>query len=246
MSLTAERKLENQVAIVTGASKGIGRATALLLGRAGASIIAVARTRDRLLELREELDRVGSTCIVVEGDVAQEEVALEAVRATERFGRLDILVNNAGIGSYAGLLEYDVADYDRLMNTNMRSTFLFTRHAVPVMKRQGRGLILQISSQAGLRGFNHEAIYCATKHAQVGFTSALRIELQPFGIKVGVICPAGVKTEFALGSGRTTASVEESGFLDAEDVAEAVLFAATQSPNARMTQISLISLREAL
>ena len=247
MGATGENRLSNQVAIVTGASKGIGRASALLLAKAGASIIAVARTKDRLLELRDEIERTGSGCVVVEGDVAREEVAAEAVReATQRFGRLDILVNNAGVGSYADFLQYDVADYDLLMNTNMRSTFLFTRYAVPIMKQQARGLILQISSQAGLRGFNHEAIYCATKHAQVGFTSALRIELQPFGIKVGVICPAGVKTEFALGSGRTRESVEESGFLEAEDVAETVLFAATQSPNARMTQVSLIALQEGL
>jgi len=247
IELPAFDGLSGQVAIVTGASKGIGRESALLLAVAGARVIAVARSGDKLQELHDKITECGGACVVVQGDVAEESVALEAVNAAvDQFGRLDVLVNNAGIGSYAGLLDYTVEDYDRIMNTNMRSTFLFTRHALPVMKQAGRGLILQISSQAGLRGFNNEAIYCATKHAQVGFTNALRIELQPFGIKVGVICPAGVKTEFAIGAGRTEEGVAQSGFLDARDVAEAVLFAARQGPNARMTQISLIGLAEAL
>jgi 3-oxoacyl-[acyl-carrier protein] reductase len=166
--------------------------------------------------------------------------------AIQTFGRIDILLNNAGIGSYSSITDSTIHDYDTIMNTNMRSTFLFTLGAIPIMEQQGRGLILQIASQAGLRGFPREAIYCATKHAQVGFTNALRQELQPFGIKVGVICPAGVRTEFALGKGRTEEFLDKAGFLDAEDVAEAVLLAATQSARARITQINLISLSEPL
>ena len=181
------------------------------------------------------------------GDVGEASTARAAIDdATARFGRLDVLVNNAGIGSYAAFLDTEVEEFDEIMRSNMRSTYLFTRAAVPVMKEQGRGLILQMSSQAGLRGFTHEAVYCASKHAQVGFTNALRLELQPFGIKVAVICPAGVRTDFALGKGRTKEFVAGSGFLEAEDVADAVLFAARQKPNARMTQINLIALTENL
>jgi len=240
-------RLKDQVAIVTGASKGIGRASALGLAREGAAVVAVARSADKLESLKAEIEQQGGRCLVVAGDVAQEATAKQAVKgAVDTFGRIDVLLNNAGIGSYADFLDYDVEAYDEIMNTNMRSTFLFTRHAVPVMKSQKKGLILQVSSQAGIRGFTREAVYCATKHAQVGFTNALRIELQPFGIKVAVICPAGVKTEFALGKGRTQDFVDQSGFLEAEDVADAVVFAATQRPNARMTQINLIALEEGL
>ena len=240
-------RLEGQLALVTGASKGIGRATALLLAREGADIVAVARSADRLAELRGDVEAMGRVCHVVVGDVAEKEIARSAVDAARaQFGRLDILVNNAGIGSYATLLDMEVEDYDEIMRTNMRSTFLFTREAVPIMMEQHRGLILQVSSQAGLRGFTREAVYCASKHAQVGFTNALRLELQPFGIKVAVICPAGVKTDFALGKGRTPEFVAQSGFLEAQDVAEAVLFAALQKPNARTTQINLIALEEGL
>ena len=247
MQRTTERALAGQVALVTGASKGIGRASAIQLAKEGARIVAVARTRQRLEELADEINDVGSECIIVVGDVAQEEVAATAVGdATRTFGRLDILLNNAGIGSYTDFLDCDADSYDEIMDTNMRSTFLFTRHAVPIMKKQGSGLILQISSQAGIKGFTQEAIYCASKHAQIGFTNALRLELQPFGIKVSAICPAGVKTDFAIGKGRTPDFVAESGFLEADDVAGAVLLIAKQSPGSRVTQINMIGLMEAL
>ena len=165
-------------------------------------------------------------------------------QAMNAFGHIDILVNNAGIGYYADFTDCTVQDYDDIMSTNMRSTFLFTRASVPIMKEQRSGLILQIASLAGLRGFAREVIYCASKYAQVGFTNALRQELQPFGINVGVICPAGVRTEFALGRGRTPEFVSNADFLEAEDIADAVLVAACASPNARVTQMTLISLSE--
>ncbi len=240
-------RLAGKVAIVTGASKGIGRASAIGLAAEGAAVVAVARSGDKLEALRGEIEAAGGRCAPVVGDVAQKATADETLDVTlGRLGRVDVLLNNAGIGSYADFLDYSVEDYDLVMNTNMRSTFLFTKAVVPTMKAQGSGLILQVSSQAGIRGFTREAVYCATKHAQVGFTQALRLELQPFGIKVAVICPAGVKTEFAIGHGRTPEFVASSGFLEAEDVADAVVFAATQRPNARMTQINLIALDEAL
>ncbi len=173
--------------------------------------------------------KLGASYVAVAGDVAEKATADAAIAAAmDTFGRIDCMINNAGIGSYDAFTAYSVEDYDRIMNTNMRSTFLFTSGVVPIMKKQGSGLILQVSSQAGIRGFTREAIYCATKHAQVGFTNALRIELQPFGIKVAVVCPAGVKTEFAIGNGRTPEFVANSGFLEADDVAEAILFAAMQ------------------
>ena len=240
-----DRRLEGQVALVTGASKGIGRASALSLARAGAHIVGVARSS--LDSLAAEVTQLGVEFLEVRGDVGVEETATEAMEATlSRFGRLDLLLNNAGVGKYEDFTECTVADYDRIMVTNMRSTFLFSAAAVPVMKQQGVGLILQIASQAGLRGFTREAIYCASKHAQVGFTRALRQELQPFGIKVGVICPAGVATDFAVGDGRTEEFVAEADFLSAQDVADAVMFCVQQSPKSRAPEMSLISLGENL
>ncbi len=243
--LGTENRLKGQAAVVTGASKGIGRASALALARAGASIVGVARTASKLEQLGDEIRALGSAYGMVVGDAADESTATQAVKqAIDMFGRIDLLLNNAGIGYYADFTDCTVEDYDAIMNTSMRATFLFTRATVPIMKEQRRGLILQISSLAGLRSFPREAIYCASKHAQVGFTNALRQELQPFGIKVGVICPAGVKTEFALARGRTPEFVANSGFLEPEDVANAVLFAASQPAHMRVMQMSLMSLEE--
>jgi NADP-dependent 3-hydroxy acid dehydrogenase YdfG len=128
----------------------------------------------------------------------------------------------------------------------MRSTFLFTRHAVPVMIRQQEGTVLILSSMAGKYGFAGEAVYCATKFAQVGFAQALDNELRNYGIKVGAICPGGVKTEFAIGTGRTEQGVAESGMLEPEDVAKAVLLACTQSPSSRIIEIQMRTMAESL
>jgi 3-oxoacyl-[acyl-carrier protein] reductase len=114
------------------------------------------------------------------------------------------------------------------------------------MIKQASGTILMISSMAGKYGFPGEAVYCATKFAQVGFAQALDKELRPHGIKVGVICPGGVKTEFALGKGRTEQGVASSGMLEPEDVASAVLLACTQSPGARIIELQMRTMDESL
>jgi 3-oxoacyl-[acyl-carrier protein] reductase len=168
------------------------------------------------------------------------------VAATARFGRLDVLINNAGVGIYKNLADTTAAEYDHLVDSNVRSTFLFTRHAVPVMIAQQRGTILMISSMAGKYGFAGEAVYCATKFAQVGLAQALDKELRPHGIKVGAICPGGVKTEFALGTGRTEAGVAASTMLEPGDVAGAVVLACTQPPGARIIEIQMRTMTEGL
>jgi 3-oxoacyl-[acyl-carrier protein] reductase len=241
------RRLENQVALITGASAGIGRACARALAAEGARLVLTARRQERLEELAAEVRELGSECIFVAGDAREEATAVQAAQmAVTRFGRLDILINNAGVGNYKNLVDTSAADYDEMMDSNVRSSFLFSRHAVPVMLEQKRGLVLMISSMAGVYGFPGEAVYCATKFAQVGLAQALDKELRPHGIKVGTICPGGVKTEFALGKGRTEASVADSSMLEAEDVAQAVLFACTQPPSSRIIQVQMRTMSEGL
>jgi 3-oxoacyl-[acyl-carrier protein] reductase len=240
-------KLAGKVALITGASAGIGRASALALAREGADLVVTARRKERLEQLIAAAVNCGVRVAAVVGDARVEETSIECVAAaTETFGGLDILINNVGIGNYKNLVETSAVEYDELMNSNMRSTFLFARHAVPVMLRQGSGTILMISSMAGKHGFSGQAVYCATKFAQVGFAQALDKELRPNGIKVGVICPGGVKTEFAIGKGRTAAGVAASGMLEAEDVAGAVLLACTQSPTSRIIEVQMRTMDEAL
>jgi NADP-dependent 3-hydroxy acid dehydrogenase YdfG len=241
------QKLAGSVCMITGASAGIGRASALALAREGASLVLVARRKPRLDELAELVHSAGGRAIAVVGDVREEETALRAIQAAkEHFGALHILLNNAGMGNYKPLIETSAEEYDEMMDTNMRSTFLFTRHAVPLMTEQRSGAILMLSSMAGKYGFAGEAVYCASKFAQVGFAQALDKELRPYGIKVGVICPGGVKTEFALGKGRTAEGVAQSGMLDPEDVAEAVLLACTQPAHGRIIEIQMRPMVEPL
>jgi len=240
-------KLSGKTALITGASAGIGWASALALAGEGANLVITARRQERLAELKAAIQKEGGQAISLMGDAKEEETARQTVDlAIQTFGSLDILINNVGIGNYKNLIDTSAEEYDEMMDSNMRSTFLFTRHAVPVMIKQGSGTILVISSMAGVYGFGGEAVYCATKFAQVGFAQALDKELRPHGIKVGAICPGGVKTEFALGKGRTEESVAASGMLDPEDVAGVVLMACTQSPGSRIIEVQLRTMDEAL
>ena len=235
-------KLAGKAVLITGASSGIGRASALALAQEGASLVLSARRKARLEELETAVQKAGGRAVSVAGDAARECIAT----AVQTFGALDILINNVGVGNYKNLVDTSAAEYDEMMDTNVRSTFLFAREAVPVMIKRGSGTILMISSMAGIYGFAGEAVYCATKFAQVGFAQALDKELRPLGIKVGVICPGGVKTEFALGKGRTQEGVAASGMLDPEDVAGAVVLACTQSSHSRIIEVQMRTMQEPL
>jgi NADP-dependent 3-hydroxy acid dehydrogenase YdfG len=240
-------KLTGKVALITGASAGIGQACARLLAQEGARLVLTARRQERLDQLKREAEKLGTEAVSVIGDARNEDTAIRTIEAaTGSFGQIDILINNTGVGNYKNLIDTSAEEYDDMMDTNVRSTFLFTRHTVPVMLKQKEGVILMISSMAGIYGFGGEAVYCATKFAQVGFAQALDKELRTQGIKVGVICPGGVKTEFALGRGRTEESVSQSNMLDPEDVAGAVLLACTQSPQSRIIEIQMRTMAESL
>jgi 3-oxoacyl-[acyl-carrier protein] reductase len=241
------KRLKEKVALITGASAGIGRASALALAEEGANLILTARRKERLEEIRAKVEKAGGKVVSIIGDATKEETAKKCVDdAVKTFGRLDILINNVGIGNYRDLVDTSAEDYDEMMDTNFRSTFLFTRYTVPAMIKHGSGTILMISSMAGIYGFAGEAVYSATKFAQVGFAQSLDKELRPKGIRVGVICPGGVKTEFAIGKGRTEESVASSGMLDPEDVASAVVLACTQSKNSRIIEVQMRTMNESL
>jgi 3-oxoacyl-[acyl-carrier protein] reductase len=241
------KKLDGKVALITGASAGIGYAAAQALMDESARLVLTARRAERLEQLAREAQAAGTEAIAVIGDAREENTARQAVAAAiDRFGRLDILINNVGVGNYKNLVDTSAEEYDEMMDSNVRSTFLFTRHAVPHLIAQKSGTILMISSMAGVYGFGGEAVYCMTKFAQVGFAQALDKELRPHGIKVGAICPGGVKTEFALGKGRTPEGVAESDMLEPEDVAGVILLACTQSPGSRIIEVQMRTMAEPL
>jgi 3-oxoacyl-[acyl-carrier protein] reductase len=239
--------LKDKVAVVTGASRGIGQATALTLSQAGASVVVTARTQPELAKLVERLEHSGGAALAVAADLRREEdVKGLKTAAFERFGRVDILVNNAGVGKYGPLSSLSAADYDWMMDTNMRTSFLCTAAFLPGMLERREGWIVFVASVAGLKGLPHETVYCATKFAQVGFAQALDYETREQGIKVSVVAPGGVHTSFAIGTGRTEDDPRLAGMMEAQDVAEAVLFALTQPEKVRVFMIGMRPMSEPL
>ncbi|WP_437983238.1 SDR family oxidoreductase [Sorangium sp. So ce117] len=239
-------RLKDKIALITGASRGIGKASALALSREGAVVVGVARNAADLAALEREIRDAGGRGLMIEADVTRAaSVAACVERAVRELGRVDILVNNAGIGGYRPFLEWSEDDYDRIMATNVKGTWLFCREVIPHMRRQGGGHIINVASVAGLQGYPSEAIYCASKFAQMGLTQALDREFWQENIKVSAVCPGGVETHFALGDGRTAGSDRMQGFSTPEDVAEAVVLAALPRDRSRIVQIVMRPMNEA-
>jgi 3-oxoacyl-[acyl-carrier protein] reductase len=237
------RELSDTVVAITGASAGIGAATARLLLEAGAKVAVQARRRERLEVLAQEYG--ADNVLVVTGDVQQPEAATELVGQTvERFGRFDSIVANAGIGSYGGILDRSDDELQAMMRTNVEGTVWAVRAAVAQFRRTpaAGGDIVIVSSVAGLRGGADEAVYAATKFAQVGLSGALDREVRAEGIRVSAICPAGVNTEFALGTGRTEGDPALNDYLQPEDVAHAIATVLRQPRRVRTTQWQLWSM----
>jgi len=183
---------------VTGASAGIGFETALAFGRSGACVAACARRKDRLDQLFQTLASMGCSALVLEVDVAERDSVKRFVEATvERFGRLDVLVNNAGFGARGGVEETPGDVYERLMSVNYLGTVWGCQLAIPVMKRQGKGVIINVSSIVGHRALPAGGAYAATKSAQISLTESLRVELKGTGVFACSVHPIGTKTEFS-------------------------------------------------
>lgn len=238
---------EGKVAVVTGGSRGIGRAVALALAKQGANVVLAARDREHLLSVAREVENLGRRVLPVAGDLRLEE-SVETLRkeTLAAFGTVDILVNNAGVGKYGPLLDFTPEDYDWIMDTNMRSSFLVTRAFLPTLLEKKSGDLVFVASVAGLKGLPHEAVYCASKFAQVGFAQALDHELREKGIRVSVVAPGGVRTEFAFGTGRTPGDPRLDSFLRPEEIADAVVFALSQPLHARVFLVGMRPMSEAL
>jgi NAD(P)-dependent dehydrogenase (short-subunit alcohol dehydrogenase family) len=233
-------RLADKVTLITGASRGIGRATALLLAGEGATVVGVARTKADLDSLVQAIEASGGKAKAIVADVTSGRDVAEAVSQTmAAYGRIDILVNNAGIGGYRPFLEWSEADYDRIMATNAKSTWLLCKEALPQMVAKGGGNIVILSSVAGLQGYPSEGIYCMSKFAQVALAQSLDREFYRKNVKVSLVCPGGVETHFAIGDGRTEGSEAMKAFSTAEDVAEAVLLAVLPRQRTRVVNIIL-------
>jgi len=234
--------------VITGASRGIGRSSCLALAREGANIVAVARTKKDLDSLTDAINAQSgeSQAMGIVCDVTNAAQVATCVKETISAHKpSDILVNNAGIGGYRPFLEWSEADYDKIMATNAKSTWLFSKEVIPHMRTQKGGNIVIVSSVAGLSGYPSEGIYCMSKFAQVALAQSLDREFYKENIKVSLVCPGGVETHFALGDGRTPDGANMKGFSTAEDVADAVVLAVIPRDRTRVVNIILRPMNEA-
>ena len=242
-------KLTGTAALVTGASSGIGEATARRLAEDGASVALVARRRDRLEALATEIEHVGGTTLVVEADITDRTQAEAAVQQTvERFGRLDILVNNAGLMLLGPVVGADTQDWDRMISVNAQGLLYTTHAALPCLLKAAEdgprhvADIVNISSIAGRVAWNGYGVYNMTKFGVNGFTEALRQEVTKQHVRVGVLEPGGVATE--LGSHNSGAVrddidsfYETTEVLAPEDIADGVSYMVTRPPHTSIGEL---------
>jgi NADP-dependent 3-hydroxy acid dehydrogenase YdfG len=230
-------ELEGKVALVTGASGGIGAAVARKLHDAGASVGLLSRHGDDL-----GLERgLGQSC-----DVRDRAAVADATQAVvDRFGRLDIVIANAGVGAYGPFLDLDPDQLEAMIDINLKGTLYTAAATLPHLIESGEGDFISLASVAGLRAFPGESVYNASKFGQLGFTRSLDHELRERGVRATCICPGGVKTNFAIGTGRTEGDPALEGMLTADEVAEVVLFTVTRPRRMRILTTSFRPMIEA-
>lgn len=241
--MTDETSLHDRVALVTGASSGIGHATALQLAQAGASVVVTARRADRLEGLVAEIEGEGGTALALPADV----VSLDAVRSVvddtvERFGSLDILVNNAGIMKIAPIADNNVEDWTRMVDVNVKGVLHFLSASLTVMLEQKSGHIVSVGSLAGRRPFPGGTVYSATKFALRSLAWGLHLELgHAHGIRVTDVQPGFVSTELLDHDPETAAQWDEAWkdrrTLQPEDVARSILFAVTAPDRVSVSEL---------
>jgi 3-oxoacyl-[acyl-carrier protein] reductase len=234
------KPLLRAVALVTGGSRGIGRAIALRLASLGASVAICGRDNGVIAATSSELKRSGGRVYSQPADVTRPGDITSLVTNTEAaLGPISILINNAGIGLFGPAHERSEADWDLVINTNLKSAFLVSRAVVPSMIRCGRGDIINISSLAGRNTFATGGLYCASKWGLQGLSGCMAEDLREYGIRVSVICPGSVATEF---SGR--GPKDASKLLTPDDVAHAVAMVVTQAPQSFLSEIQLRPVRK--
>jgi 3-oxoacyl-[acyl-carrier protein] reductase len=229
------RQFEGKIALVTGASRGIGRSIGLALAEAGAQVILAARTLPQLQEVEEEIVSRGGKALSVPTDlgIAQDTVSLYG-RIKEKFEKIDVVVNNAALGLFGPLVDFPVEDFDRLVQVNLRGLYLSCQQAMRLMIPKRSGYIINISSVVGFKGYPSQSAYAATKHGVMGITKSLSVEAQQYNVRVSAILPGGVDTDLA---GVVRPDLDRSVLIRPEDVAKAVLFLLSLSEQAMIDQV---------
>ena len=233
--MNREEILAGRVSIVTGASRGIGLAIARRLGEMGARVALCARNAENLDRAARDLRAAGIEASGLRTDVTRGDEIARLVSETQRtFGTVDILINNAGIGLFGAFHEQTEADWNAVLDANLKSVFLASRAVAPEMIRRKTGHIINISSLAGKSTFANGAIYCASKWGLLGLSGCMAEELRAHGIRVSAICPGTVATEFSPHAGK-----DPSKMLQPDDVAHAVAALVTQAPGSFISELDI-------
>jgi len=214
--------LKDKIVLVTGASRGIGKAISIAVARSGAEVILVARDEERLKEVKEEINHFNGKAIVIKTDFSKEnEVVQLFEQIKKRYQHLDVLINNAGIASFGNTEDFPIEEFDKIMNVNIRSVFLSCQNAIKLMKEKNKGYIINISSVVGFKGYNGQCAYGISKHGVMGLTKSLAVELQEQNIRVSAILPGGVNTDM-IGDARP--DLDLSVLMDPKEIAHTVLY----------------------
>ncbi len=234
-----ENMLSGKTAIITGASRGIGKTIAIALGREKMRLALLARSADKLQEVVDEVHAVGGESIAVPCDLMDPDaVATSLQRIFQYFNSLDVLISNAGVFLEKPITEIELSEWDRVLKSNLTATFLLCKSALLKMKAQKNGRIIAIASSASTQGFVNQAAYCASKHGLLGFTRCLSIEAKPHNVHVHTICPGGVRTDL-LKDTYMGQRVSQGSLIEPENIADLVLFLIRQPKNIDIPEINL-------
>jgi 3-oxoacyl-[acyl-carrier protein] reductase len=226
--------LKDKVALVTGASKGIGKAIALALARQGVSLSISARSKTELERTAAEIRESGVRCLPFAGDMSKEEEIKRFVQAgIKEYGAMQILVNNAGLGRFKPVYELSTAEWDEMFNLNVRGLFIATRECLPYLRKAGEAAVVNVVSLAGKNAFVNGAGYAATKHAVLGFSRCLMLEERNNGIRVLAMCPGSVDTGFSSNPAK------REKILRPEDVASGIVHMLQLPQRAMISEIDI-------
>ena len=229
--------LENKVALITGASKGIGKTLAFDLAAEKAKVVLIARSEKELQEISAEIKQKGGDCLFFVGNVSDESFVEQIISETlTHFGQIDFMINNAGFGIFKRAEEITSAEWDEIYETNVKGTFLFSKAVLPFMKEKQAGHIINIASDVAKRVFDGGSLYCSSKYAQDAFSMALRKEVREYGIKVSVVYSGVVDTMFHK---EPQGHPKHAKYLKPEDMSRSILFLMNQPPHVVIDELMI-------